>query len=158
MKNLKLIVPTILLMLTASISKAQGSVQGQNLISDPEMNKIIPDKFFEFGIPLLIIFIIINAVVTIIKNKSENQLKLKMVEKGVSEDTLIQIFKDSNRLAKLQPLKWFLFTLALAISLIFIHFLKSALTNSSGYLAVGIILILFSIASLIFYRILSKTN
>ena len=51
------------------------------------------------------------------KNKAENQLKLKMLEKNISEETIIKIFKESNAIVKLQPLKWFLFTLAMAASL-----------------------------------------
>ena len=156
MKNYKQIMPTTILILTTTISQAKETVQTGNIPFDPEMNKIIPDKFFELGIPLLMIFILLNTIVSVLKDRADHQLKLKMVEKGVSDDTLIQIFKENNKLAKLQPVKWFLFSLALALSLISIHLLRNLCSTGSGYLPLGIILLFFSAASFIYYIILSR--
>jgi hypothetical protein len=100
---------------------------------DPERLKIIPDKVFEFGVPLFFIFLLLNTIVTILKNRAEHQLKLKIIEKDVPEETLIKIFKESNAIAKLQPLKWFLFTFAIAIAL----FSNSSLQEIS-YRSIGI--------------------
>ena len=135
---------------------AQDTPKTTMLDYDPEKLKIIPDKVFEFGIPLLFIFLLLNTIVTIIKNKAEHQLKLKVLEKGVSEETLIKIFKESNAIAKLQPLKWFLFTFSIGIALLVIHLCRNFLINQSGYLALGIFLLFISAAFLIYYNILSK--
>lgn len=123
---------------------------------DPDKLKIIPDKVFEFGIPLLFIFLLLNTIVTILKNRAEHQLKLKLIEKEIPEETLIKIFKESNVLAKLQPLKWFLFTFATAIALLVIHLCRNFLINQSGYLAMAIFLLFISAAFFIYYNILSK--
>ena len=123
---------------------------------DPERLKIIPDKVFEFGVPLFFIFLLLNTIVTILKNRAEHQLKLKIIEKDVPEETLIKIFKESNAIAKLQPLKWFLFTFAIAIALFVIHLCRNFLIDQSGYLAVGIFLLFISTAFFIYYNILSK--
>ena len=123
---------------------------------DPERQKIIPDKVFEFGVPLFFIFLLLNTIVAILKNRAEHQLKLKIIEKDVPEETLIKIFKESNAIAKLQPLKWFLFTFAIAIALFIIHLCRNFLIDQSGYLAVGIFLLFISTAFFIYYNILSK--
>lgn len=123
---------------------------------DTEKPGIIPDKFFEIGIPLLIIFFLINTLISVLKNRAEHQLKLKMIEKGVSEDTLIRIFKESNAISRLQPLKWFLFTLCPAVALLIIYLFGNLFNDQSGYLAVAIFLFFISAAFLIYYYILSK--
>lgn len=120
--------------------------------------QLIPDKVTEIAIPLLAAFLFLTIIANVFKNRADHQLKLRMIEKGVSEESLVKIFKESNAIAKLQPLKWFLFSLALAISFITIHLLRDLLRNGSGYLPLGIIILFFSIASFIYYRILSKNN
>jgi hypothetical protein len=116
----------------------------------------MPDKVFEFGIPMLFLILLLNAIVTVLKNRADHQLKLKMVEKGIADETLTQIFKESNAVLKLQPLKYFLICSSLGISFIIIHFCQDFLINKSGYFALGIILLLTSIAFFIYYNILSK--
>ena len=153
MKN-KIIMLVSLLPLTA-FCFAQDTTRG-TLNYDPERLKIIPDKVFEFGVPLFFIFLLLNTVITILKNRAEHQLKLKIIEKDVPEETLIKIFKESNAIAKLQPLKWFLFTFAIAIALFIIHLCRNFLIDQSGYLAVGIFLLFISTAFFIYYNILSK--
>lgn len=152
----KKVIITIGVLLANCICFAQDNIETHTLNYDPEKLKIIPDKVFEFGIPLLFIFLLLNTVVSMLKNRAENQLKLKMLEKEVSEETLIKIFKESNAIAKLQPLKWFLFSFAMAISLLIIHFGREFLVNQSGYLAVGIFLLFLSTAFYIYYRILQN--
>lgn len=148
------IVPALFLTFTAF---AQDVVEHNTLTYDPERYKIIPDKVFEIGIPLLIVFLLINAIVTIIRNRAEHQLKLRMIEKGVSEETLVKIFKESNAIIALQPLRLFLFTAALALSFFIIHLLKEyLLAQGSGYLPVAIILFFTSVAFFIYYRLLQR--
>lgn len=152
----KKIVITVSVVLINLICFGQDKVESHILDYDPDKLKIIPDKVFEFGIPLLFIFLLLNTIVSILKNKAEQQLKLKMIEKGVSDDALVKIFKESNSIIKLQPLKWFLFSIATAVALVIIHFSRNYLVNQSGYLAAGIFLFFLSSAFLIYYIILSK--
>jgi hypothetical protein len=83
-------------------------------------------------------------------------LKLKIIEKGVSEEALIEIFRESNAIAGLQPLKWFIFSLATGLALMIIHFSRDFLVGSSGYFAIGIILLFNAAAFAVYYNILSK--
>lgn len=125
---------------------------------DPNYHKIIPDKVIEIGGPLLFLFMLANLLVTILKNRAEHQLKIKMLDRGVSEETLIQMFKENNAIARFQPLKWCLFSFAFAIALIIIHLNRAYLLNQSGYLAVAIMLLCMSIAFFIYYRMLSNKS
>ncbi len=153
--KVKIIIITCAL-LTNVICFAQDKMGTTAFNHDTEKLRIIPDKFFEIGIPMLIIFFLLNTLISVLKNRAEHQLKLKMIEKGVSEDTLIRIFKESNAISRLQPLKWFLFTLCSALALLIIYLFSGLFNNQSGYLAVAIFLFFISAAFLIYYKILSK--
>jgi hypothetical protein len=148
--------PAIALLLVTAICNAQDTLVNHTLTYDPDKLKLIPDKVFEFGIPMLFLFLLLNTIVTVLKNRADQQLKLKMLEKGIAEETLIQIFKESNAVLKLQPLKYFLFSSSLGISFIIIHFCKDFLINQSGYFALGIILLFTSLAFFIYYRVLQN--
>jgi hypothetical protein len=115
---------------------------------------LLPDKFFEFGVPLLVVFLVLDAVVSLLKQRGEVQLKKMAIEKGVSEESLARLFKASDRVARLQPLKWFLLALSVGLSLVLIHFLRSFLGAGSGYLVVGIVLVFAAGSFYAYYRIL----
>jgi hypothetical protein len=143
----------------ATICNAQDSIVHKTLTYDPDKHKIIPDKVFEFGIPLLFLIILLNSIVTVLKNRADHQLKLKMIEKGIPDETLIQIFKDSNTVLKLQPIKYFLLFVSLGISFFIIHFTyeeRDTSLNQSGYYSLGVILLLTSIAFIVYYKILKR--
>ena len=152
---MKKIVISFSLLVNGYIAFAQDKA-GASLDHDPDKLKIIPDKILEFGIPLLFLFLLLNTVVAVLKHRAEHQLKLRMVDRGVSEESLLKIFRDANMMATLQPLKWFLFTAANAIGLASLHLLKNYLVNQSGYLAVAIILLFNALAFGVYYNILSK--
>ena len=117
-------------------------------------DKIIPDKVFEFGVPLLLIFMVLNTIVSIFKLKAETGLKQKALDKGISEAVLLELFKEDRQMIKNIYLKWFLVLAAIGIALMYVHFLHQYVRMSSGYLALGIIALLVSIAFLIYYRII----
>jgi hypothetical protein len=152
----KKLVTAAVVLLLISTGFAQDNIQTGTLNYDPDKLKIIPDKVFEIGAPLLLLFVLLNTVVSIMKNRAVNRLTEKMIDKGISEDALLKIFKDRHAITKLQPLKWFLFSFTTAAGLVTIHLLRVYLVNQSGYLASGIILFFLSIAFLIYYRLLSK--
>ena len=122
---------------------------------DPN-DKIIPDKVFEMGVPLLVLYLIANTIMSIFRIKAENRLKEKALDKGISEATLIALFQDDKKMARLIYLKWFLVLAALGIAFIFIHILADYIKLPSGYLAVGLITLLIAIAFFIYYRIIQK--
>ncbi|HYE53884.1 MAG TPA: hypothetical protein VD996_03545, partial [Chitinophagaceae bacterium] len=93
------------------------------VIIDRDQHKPIPDKVFEFGIPFLLILLVLNTITTIFKIKAEVQLKEKALEKGISEATLVELFKEDKQMARNAYLKWFLVLAAIGIALIYIHLL-----------------------------------
>lgn len=133
------------------------SLQAQ-ITDDPDRNKIIPDKVFEMGIPMVLIVLIFNAIISIFKIRSETRLKEKAMEKGISESTLIELFRDDKVMMRNNYLKWFLVLAALGISMIYIHLLDQYVRMKSGYLALGLIALFVSIAFLIYYLIIRKKS
>ncbi|MVM35687.1 hypothetical protein GO755_37075 [Spirosoma sp. HMF4905] len=119
-------------------------------------NPLIPDKLVEIVIPLVILYLVLDALVTFAKNRSEDQLKAKLIEKGVSEEALVKIFTQTALIRQLQPLKWTLFSLALGLSLLLIYLSRGYLTDSSGYFALSIILLCHAMASFIYYLLLTR--
>jgi hypothetical protein len=151
------VLPALFVILATVSTFAQDVVEHNTLNYDPHRDKVIPDKVFEIGIPFLIIFLLLNAIVTIIRNRAEHQLKLRMIDKGVSDETLVKVFRESNAVQSLQPLRWFIFSAALGFAFLIIHLMREyLLEHGGGYLPVAIILFLTSIASLIYYRLLQK--
>lgn len=127
-----------------------------SLAYDPQEHKVIPDKVFEIGIPALLLLVLLNTIITILKNRADGRLKHQMIERGVSEGTLVTIFRENNAIATLQPLKYALYGFSLALSLITIHVFSSYFIGQPGYLAAGIILLFTSVASYIYYMVLRR--
>lgn len=125
-------------------------------INDPHKNKIIPDKVFEIGLPVLLIFFLMSTMVSIFKSRSESRLKEKAIEKGISEPALIQLFSEHGQLEKTVYLKWCLVLAALAVAFLSIHLISTSAVKLSPYLPLGIIFLALSIAFIIYYRILQK--
>jgi hypothetical protein len=123
---------------------------------DPDHNKIIPDKVFEIGLPLLVLFMIANTISSIFKTRAENKLKEKALTGQLSEPTLVALFAEDKHLHKYVYLKWFLVLAAIGLSLVLIYFLFQLTGVRSGYLALGIISLFMSIAFLIYYRIIQN--
>lgn len=150
----------ILLLIILLVNGLAGLAQDTNRVIikeyDPHNHKIIPDKVFEIGLPLLVLFLIINAFVAVFRIKAENRLREKAIEKGISETTLVALFGEDKKLGNLVYFKWFLVLAALGISLLIIHALSAYLQSQSGYLALGIITILQAIAFFIYYLILKN--
>src|SRR5215217_6989039 len=110
--------PKIILILLslASVTAATAQDINRSLDYDPDKNKIIPDKVFEIGLPLLVIFFLINAVVTIVKIRSDKSLKEKALDKNLSEATLVSLFDDNRSLEKRLYLRWFVILFCMALS------------------------------------------
>lgn len=141
---------TILFSAISYVSTAQDTVY--NTLPpgyDPDRDKIIPDKVFEIGLPLLFLFLLANAIVTIFKIRAENKLKEKVLDKQISESTLITLFSEDKSLVKYNYLKWFLILAALGISFIILP-----VTPGQGYMPLGIISLLLSFAFLAYYLII----
>ena len=123
---------------------------------DPHYNKIIPDKVFEIGLPLLVLFLISNAVVNIFKIRAESRLKEKALDKQLSESTLLALFSQDKSITRYAYLKWFLILAALGVAFISLQLLANTNSSTSGYFAVGVISLYLSIAFLVYYLIIRK--
>ncbi|MGB8191261.1 MAG: hypothetical protein WCF67_05035, partial [Chitinophagaceae bacterium] len=119
-------------------------------------NKIIPDKVFEFGIPLLIIYLLSNTVVNIFRINAERKLKEKALDKQLSEATLVALFSEDKRMIKYAYIKWVLILAASGISLLLLYCLAELTGIRSGYLALGVIMLFLSIAFGVYYNIIKN--
>ena len=152
-------IPIIPLLLLTAFCNAQDTLVYNPQPTTPDKLKVIPDKVFEFGIPMLFLILLLSIIVTVLKNRADHQLKLKLIEKGVADETLMQVFKESNTILRLQPLKYFLLFASLGTSFFIIHFTyeeRDITANQSGYFALGVIFLLTSIAFFVYYKILQK--
>lgn len=140
----------------STASFAQDTAAGTAAQYDPHLHKVLPDKILEIGLPLLFLYLLLNTVASVLRNRADARMKTAMIERGVSEATLVEIFSKSDVLLKLQPLKFFLYSLALGLSFFYLHFASPYLGNQSGYLGLGIILLFTSLAAYIYYRILLR--
>lgn len=149
---MKKAIMTLLCQAVVFAAGAQDAAQGFG----SGLSKIFPDKLTEMLVPLVFLFLVLNLLVTVLKNRAELRLKERMVEKGISEEALAEIFGDAKAMRRMQPLKWFLFTLANGLVLVLIHFLQAWLAGQSGYLAAGLILLFNATAFFIYYRLISR--
>jgi len=144
-KNFLLIAPILLLSGMSNICFSQDTLHRIiPPVYDPHYDKIVPDKVFEIGLPLLVLFLISNAVVNIFKVRAEARLKEKALDKQLSEQTLIALFSQDKSLVKYSYLKYFLILAALGLSFLAIQFLATTSVLRSGYLAVGIMALFMS--------------
>jgi hypothetical protein len=144
--NSKKIILASLASLIAVIANAQQQLGQQQY--DPHLNKAIPDKLFEIGIPVSLILILIFSVVQILKNNGENRLKHRMIEKGISEETMKALFAVNQKEPMLNALKWFLILTAVGTCLIATQFL------GFNFLSFGLLFLYLAFAFLIYYFIL----
>jgi hypothetical protein len=113
-------------------------------------NGISTTKLFEIMIPsacLLIFFIVVLAIYRIQANK---QLKIKLIERGISEENLVQLFKTSTIESVFGALKWALVLIGLGAGL--------AVSQSFGFgaLSFGIVTIFAGIGFFLYYLIIRK--
>lgn len=146
----------LFLLLWSYIAEAQEKTQTTVMPGPPDGGGIIPDKVLETGIPLLFLFFVLNTLVSYSKSRAENRLKLKMIDKGISEEALIKIFSDGNKILRLQPIKWFLFSLATGLALMAIYLSGNMVKDPSGFFALSIIVLFNAFASYGYYLILSR--
>lgn len=154
MRSKTAIIALIILLVNGFAGFAQDTVRIAEY--DPHKHKIIPDKVFEIGLPLLVLFLIVNTLVAIFKIKAESRLREKAIDKGISEATLVALFGEDKKLGSLVYMKWFLVLGALGVSMLVIHLMAGYLQAQSGYLGLGIITIFQAIAFLIYYRVLKN--
>lgn len=140
----------------AAVIAAGAQDAAQSL--DPEQSKIFPDKLTEMLVPLLFLFLLLNTLVAVLKNRAESRLKERMVDKGISEEALVKIFGEANAMRRMQPLKWFLFALANGLALVLLHCCRHWLAGQSGYLAMGLVLLFNAAAFFTYYRRISKKS
>jgi hypothetical protein len=127
------------------VSEHIGEIYGKDNNSG-----ISTTKLFMIMIPstlLLIFFIVILAIYRLQANK---QLKIKMIERGISEENLVQLFKTSTNETVFGALKWALVLVGLGAGL--------AVSQSFGFgaLSFGIVTIFAGIGFFIYYLIMKK--
>lgn len=145
-----------MLTLISQVSVLAAVAQGHDQLLQPDPLTIFPDKVTEMLVPLLFLFLLLNMLVTVLKNRAEMRLKEKMVDKGVSEEALITLFDKAHTVQHIQSLRWFLFAGANGLALVLLHFGRPWLAGQSGYLGAGMVLLFNAGAFFIHYRLMSK--
>jgi 4-hydroxybenzoate polyprenyltransferase len=73
---------------------------------DPAYQHRVPDKVFELGIPVLLIISILYTITQLFRISADKKIKEKLIEKGISDETLILLTRNGNRRLRLEALKW----------------------------------------------------
>lgn len=127
------------------------TISAQQDLPDPG-NKILPDKYFEIAVVLLAAWAAITVIMTFIKTLLDNRLKVKMIEKGISEDVIKNVLQTNRFEAKQQAFKWFLFLFGISAGLF------AASLFPAGIFSIGIVLLAISICYLIYYYYLKMNK
>ena len=130
---------TILLTLTMTLVALTTAI-GQTMPTDPNEQKLIGDKWLEIGIPALVVYFLVQALLTAVKNKGDNRLKQIMIERGVSEETIRELIRASAFNPALQALKWALLLGGVGVRFLLVYFLFSppTLASLAGTLALSV--------------------
>jgi hypothetical protein len=73
---------------------------------NPAYQHRVPDRVFEMGIPLFIILSFLYVIVLVFKIISDNKMKNRLIEKGISEETIKLLVDNGRRKLSLEALKW----------------------------------------------------
>lgn len=115
---------------------------------------ILSDKIIEFAVPLFIITVVLQTLVTLLKIRSNQKLRDKLVEKE-NIAALNKSFDETSKLSKLEPLKWAFLALSFAISFFIIHSLSK--TNLiSELVSLSILFTSISASFIAYYFVLNK--
>ncbi|MBL7852026.1 MAG: hypothetical protein JNN04_14080 [Cyclobacteriaceae bacterium] len=116
---------------------------------------MLSDKIIEFAVPMFIITMVLQALVTIIKIRANQKLKERILEKEGNHEAMFKLFNETERITKLEPLKWAFLTMALAVSFFTILSINES-SPISELLSLSIVFILMSLAFLAYYLILNR--
>ncbi|MEW6196973.1 MAG: DUF6249 domain-containing protein [Bacteroidota bacterium] len=130
--------------LTTSLISTRQEVFGTN-------NNFIPDKYFEIIIVILVGWIAAAIIMSFVKALLDNRLKYKMIEKGVTEETIQQVLSPDRTEAKHSSFKWFLLLMGISLGI----FISSVF--QFGTISIGIILFTTSISFFIYHIYLKRT-
>jgi len=105
-------------LLIAIILFAPIALNAQSLYEMPN-GKTFSRQLFEIPAMMLIFFFVIVFILTIIKLILDHRLKMKMIDKGVSDKVVEQFLKPNRKDVKSQAIKWFLVLAGIGVGLTF---------------------------------------
>ena len=111
---------------------------------------ISASKVFEIVIPSGLLLILFFVVMTIMQIQANKQLKMKMIEKGISEETLIKLFSVSGKESAQSALKWAILLTGVGLGL------AGAQSYEFGALSLGIVTMFAGISFFIYFLIVRK--
>lgn len=71
---------------------------------------------------ILVLYLVIMLIINIIRTIMDHRLKSKMIDKGVSENIVMQFLQPRNQDVKNQSIKWFLILTGIGAGLTMINF------------------------------------
>jgi hypothetical protein len=107
-------------------------------------------KLFEIIVPSGILVIFFFVLMTIMQIQANKQLKIKMIEKGISEETLIKLFSVSGKESAHGALKWALLLGGVGFGL------AGSQSYEFGALSLGIVTMSAGLSFFIYYLIVRK--
>jgi len=130
---------------------ASLTIMAQQEMPDPG-NKIIPDKYFEIIIVVLVAWLAISFIMKFVKTLLDNRIKYQMIEKGVSEEMIEKVLLLDKSEAKQMAFKWFLLLVGIAVGLFFMSVFPKSIFS------VGIVLLTTALSYLAYYNYLKKNS
>lgn len=113
---------------------------------------ILSDKVIEFFVPVFLIVMVLQTLVSILKIRSNHKLRQQVLDKEISDEHIRRMINDANRLSRVEPLKWVFLTGGLAIAFVSI----AMLSPGSDLISIAILFALMSVSFLGYYFVLKK--
>ena len=120
------------------------------MLSRQREQGISTSKLFSIMVPSGVLLVFFFVLMTIMQIQANKQLKIKMIEKGISEETLIKLFSVSGKESAQGALKWALLLVGVGFGL------AGSQSYEFGALSLGIVAMSAGLSFFIYYLIVRK--
>jgi hypothetical protein len=135
--------------ITMDSLKYVSAHMGEKLSREREQG-ISTSKLFSIMVPSGVLLVFFFVLMTIMQIQANKQLKIKMIEKGISEETLIKLFSVSGKESAQGALKWALLLGGVGVGL------AGSQAYEFGALSLGIVAMSAGLSFFIYYLIVRK--
>ena len=120
------------------------------MLSRQREQGISTSKLFSIMVPSGVLLVFFFVLMTIMQIQANKQLKIKMIEKGISEETLIKLFSTSGKESAQSALKWALVLGGIGFGL------AGSQSYEFGALSFGIVAMSAGLSFFIYYLIVRR--
>ena len=115
-----------------------------------QASTIDPDVY-KISVVILIIIMVMLFVLNIIRMFFEQKLKNKIIEKGVSDDSILSLLQSNSKNEKHKSVKWFIVLLGAGIGLFIVN--KNL---PLGIYSIGVLVVSISLSFLVYAMYLQR--